>query len=67
MTRDCDNRELNFSYKSREDAQAMIGFGKTVIRVFKAIQAGVLIFLPSYTVLNKIKKVWKQNKLLRDM
>ena len=27
----------------------------------------MLVFLPSYNVLNKVKKVWKQAKVLRDL
>lgn len=58
---------MNFSYKQRDDANAMVAFGKTLQKIFIQIQSGVLIFLPSYTVLNKLKKCWKSNKMLREM
>lgn len=61
-----DGREINFSYKTREDCAFYVSFAKTLMRLFTSIKGGVLVFVPSYTVLNKMKKVWRANKLFKD-
>lgn len=66
LTTDVDGRAINFSYKTREDENFFIGFAHTLIRIFQSIKlGGILIFLPSYVVLNKMKKVWRANKLFK--
>lgn len=52
LTHDINQKELNFSYKSREDNSFYISVGHTLIRIFRTVKGGVLVFVPSYTVLN---------------
>ena len=68
LTHDHDSRPINFSYKTREDENFFVGFARTLISIFKAIKlGGILIFVPSYVVLNKMKKVWRAHKLFKEI
>jgi Rad3-related DNA helicase len=68
LTKDIDQRPMNFSYKTREDSNFFIGLAHTLLRIFKSIKlGGILIFLPSYVVISKIKKVWRANKLFKEI
>jgi Rad3-related DNA helicase len=65
---DIDNNKICFSFDKREDTGFFIAFAKTLSRVFQAVpQGGILVFLPSYTVLKKIHKIWRQNKLYKEL
>ena len=35
--------------------------------IFKQIKGGILVFVPAYTVLAKMKKVWRQHKLFKEL
>lgn len=59
LTHDLQGKEINFSYKSREDAGFYVSVAHTLIKLFRQIKGGVLVFVPAYTVLNKMKKVWR--------
>ena len=61
-----EGKNINFSYKTREDIVFYITFAKTLMRIFSTIKGGILVFVPSYTVLNKMKKVWRANKLFKE-
>ena len=68
LTSDVDGRRINFSYKTREDEHFYVGFAHTLIKIFQSIKlGGILIFLPSYVVLNKMKKVWRAHKLFKEI
>ena len=68
LTQDNDGRPINFSYKTREDDNFFIAFAHTLISIFRSIKlGGILVFVPSYVVLNKMKKVWRANKLFKEI
>ena len=66
MTHDVNQREINFSYKSRGDSQFYVSVAHTLIRLFRQVKGGVLVFVPAYSVLNQMKKVWRQHKLFKE-
>ena len=37
------------------------------MKIFQTVKGGVLVFVPSYVVLTKIKKVWRANKLFKEI
>ena len=67
LTHDIAEKEVNFSYKSREDSQFYLNVAHTLIRVFKHIKGGVLIFVPAYNVLTKMKKAWRTHKVFKEL
>lgn len=67
LTKDHQGNPLNFSYKSRDDQGFYINFAQTLIRLFRQIKGGVLIFLPAYSVLTKMKKALRQAKLFKEL
>ncbi len=68
LENDIENQKISFSYDKREDSNFFINFAKTLSQIFKSVpQGGILVFLPSYTVLKKIHKIWRQNKLYKEL
>eukprot|EP00347_Sterkiella_histriomuscorum_P016981 403351116 len=68
LTHDIDNKQIQFSFEKREDLNFYLVFARTLARIFaKVHQGGILVFLPSYTVLKKLHKVWRDNKLYKDL
>lgn len=68
MTTDLANQKISFSFDKRDDSDFFISFAKTLARIFLNVpQGGILVFLPSYTVLKKVHKVWRQNKLYKEL
>lgn len=68
LENDIENQKICFSYEKREDSNFFINFAKTLSRIFQTIpKGGILVFLPSYTVLKKIHKIWRQNKLYKEL
>ena len=67
LTNDCEDNKILFSFDKREDNNFFVAFAKTLHRVFARVHGGILVFLPSYTVLKKIHKVWKQNRLYKQL
>jgi regulator of telomere elongation helicase 1 len=65
LTHDSTGKEINFSYKQREDINFYISLSQSLMRLFQKVRGGVLIFVPAYSVLNKIKKVWRANKIFK--
>ena len=68
VTSDLDNKKLTFSYDKREDADFFVSFAKSLQRIFQAVpKGGILVFLPSYTVLKKLHKAWRTHKLYKTL
>ncbi|CDW74129.1 regulator of telomere elongation helicase 1 homolog [Stylonychia lemnae] len=65
---DLDDNKITFSFDKRDDQNFFLAFAKTLSRIFtKVQQGGILVFLPSYTVLKKVHKVWRAHKLFKEL
>ena len=53
---------LDSSYKYRDNPKYLMDLGRVVIGFLKIIPGGVLMFFPSYTVLQNCLDFWKSNK-----
>jgi len=54
-----DKTPLNSSFKTRSDPKYINSLGMTVISLIKMVPAGVLIFFPSYSLLNSTREFWQ--------
>ena len=54
-----DKTPLNSSFKTRSDPKYLNSLGQSVINLIKLVPAGVLIFFPSYSLLNSTREFWQ--------
>jgi regulator of telomere elongation helicase 1 len=54
-----DNTPLNSSFRTRSDPKYLNSLGQTVINLIKLVPKGVLVFFPSYSLLNSIREFWQ--------
>ena len=56
-----DGTTLNSSYNTRNDPKYLAALGQIVIMILKIVPKGVLIFFPSYGLLNSVREFWQAN------
>merc|ERR1719219_639779 len=56
-----DGTILNSSYNTRNDPKYLAALGQIVIMILKIVPKGVLIFFPSYGLLNSTREFWQAN------
>jgi len=56
-----DGTVLNSSFKNRSDPKYLNSLGQSIINMIKLIPAGVLVFFPSYSVLNSCREFWQNS------
>ena len=56
-----DGTQLNSSYNTRNDPKYLAALGQIVIMFLKIVPKGVLLFFPSYGLLNSTREHWQQN------
>ncbi|CAG2101396.1 unnamed protein product [Medioppia subpectinata] len=62
-----DNVMLSSNYRNREKEDYVRALGQTLVDVFKATPKGILVFFPSYQVLNRCTKLWTQLRVWEDL
>ena len=68
LTNDIDDQKIVFSFDKRDDSAFYLTFARSLQRIFSKVpKGGILVFLPSYSVLKKVHKVWRQNKLYKEL
>merc|ERR1719470_73737 len=56
-----DGTSLNSSFKSRSDPKYLAALGQVIIMILKIVPKGVLIFFPSYGLLNSTREFWQNS------
>ena len=56
-----DGTSLNSSYNTRNDPKYLAALGQIVIMFLKIVPKGVLLFFPSYGLLNSTRDHWQQS------
>ena len=56
-----DGTQLNSSYNTRSDPRYLAALGQVVIMFLKIVPKGVLVFFPSYGLLNSTREHWQQS------
>jgi regulator of telomere elongation helicase 1 len=62
-----DGQCFDFSYKNRESLPMILDLGKTVAQVAKMTPGGMLVFFPSYGLLEQCFELWEHNKILPEI
>ena len=64
MKRGVNNCEFNFSYQNKDNQRMLDELGLTVARFSKHVPGGLLIFFPSYWLMNSIYERWVDSGVL---
>ena len=54
------NTELKFDYSNRDNEQMIRNLGKMMLNTFRLVPNGVLVFFPSYHLMNQYVNIWKK-------
>ena len=58
-----NNREaLYFSFKNRDNDNMIIEWGNAILKIAKEVDGGIIVFFPSYRLLDNLIDTWKENK-----
>ena len=58
---------FNFSYQNRDNENVLVDLGRSVQRIAEVTPGGMLIFFPSYRVMEKCHEVWEGSRVTYDM
>lgn len=58
---------LSSSYRNRSDLNYLKSLGELIVQVFSVVPKGVLVFFPSYSVMEMCTKEWQSNGLWDTM
>ena len=67
MKKSLNDTEFNFSYQNKDNMEMLDELGRTVARIAKIVPGGLLIFFPSYWLMETIYSRWEQNKILDEI
>lgn len=54
---------MNFSYESRNNVQMINELGVIVLNYARVIPAGLIVFFPSFSYMNRILEIWKSKNI----
>lgn len=58
-----DGVELNSTFKNRSNEAYLTSLGRTIVNFARIIPEGLLVFFPSYSVLNQCKEHWERTSI----
>ncbi|KAJ3002330.1 hypothetical protein NUW54_g5905 [Trametes sanguinea] len=59
--------DLQFKYQQRSDEKLMSELGQILFNFANIVPGGMVVFVPSYSVLNAVMKVWRSSGLLEKL
>lgn len=63
VTNGPDGTLLNSSFKCRSDPKYLLSLGHSIINIIRVVPNGVLIFFPSYSLMNSSREFWQASGL----
>ncbi|QPG74932.1 hypothetical protein FOA43_002270 [Brettanomyces nanus] len=61
------NISFDFTFNGRTNRTMLEELGKTIVELFQEVPSGTVIFFPSYRYLDDVMKVWKEQRLVKQM
>ncbi|GMF19040.1 unnamed protein product [Phytophthora lilii] len=61
------NVDLQSTYNNQQDTRYQDSMGQLLLQYSQAIPGGILMFFPSYSLLNKLSTRWKKTKLWNEI
>lgn len=56
-----DNEPLNCSFQNRDNPRYINSLGRTILNIVRFIPDGLLIFFPSYPIMQRFQEFWQAN------
>ena len=67
LTNGIKSSRIDFSWKNRDNVKIFQEFGETVIDIAKKIPGGILIFFPSFLMINSLMKFWEKHSIFSQI
>lgn len=67
LQRGVNNQVFNFSYQNRDNQALLQDLGMTIAKVAERTPGGMLIFFPSYRVLENCYTAWSDYNILDEI
>ena len=67
LKKGCGDSEFKFDFQSRENTEMIDDLAKTVSKLVSRTPGGVLIFFPSYRVMNDTYERWQKKGGLKEI
>nr|XP_015834845.1 PREDICTED: regulator of telomere elongation helicase 1 homolog [Tribolium castaneum] len=61
LTKGPDGEPLNCNYQNRDNPNYLMSLGQVVLNLIRIIPHGVLIFFPSYPIMQKCQQYWQES------
>jgi len=58
---------FNFSYSKRDNDATFIDLGKSILKIGQITPGGILIFFPSYWMMDKCFVMWEKNGIIKEI
>lgn len=62
-----DSEQLISNYQNRDNPKYISSIGRTILSLCPIIPGGLLVFCPSYTILNKFQELWTSTGIWSDI
>ena len=63
VMRGVNGNAFNFQFSNRSNYDMLDDIGKSLLKLEKSISGGILVFFPSYNLLEKTIKHWKNSEV----
>jgi len=67
MKRGINGNDFNFSYTNRDSEKMIADMGMSVVKLAEVTPGGILMFFPSYSLMNKIYQTWEVMKIDKEI
>ena len=64
MSKGINDQSFNFSYQNRDQDSIYVEMGKSIIRIAEKTPGGILMFFPSYFLMEKCHEIWSNYNIL---
>ena len=59
--------QFNFTYQNRDDTKMIADLGESIFDIIKVTPDGVLVFFPSYVLMDKAHQLWKDRGIFDNV
>lgn len=67
LPRGLEGNNFLFTYQHRDNEKMLLDLGESILEVVKATPDGMLMFFPSYALMEKISKLWERKGIVEEI
>ena len=64
MSKGINEEQFNFSYQNRDNDNTYVEMGRSMLRIAEKTPGGILMFFPSYFLMEKCYDIWRDYNIL---